>query len=485
MKLIEIINKRCNCKVSQVVVKSQIEERTVFKDINADNIGEYNISHRIGNVELLIKYSAPEQLSNEAVHLLTDFVEIYMENRASWEIAESVSKSPDIYVGRKTLDEMVEVVSNALINSGLFDKAAVMFFNEKLMELRGIYVAGSPVYTKEQVKLFKNKRVHVKKSIIEQLRECYKNPDDMERHVELEDKIFRSIDNTKLSNRLIIAPMMAGSRVYGVLITYSDHEYSNTHIFTARFTARLLNTMMMAVISNRRYDYATSFYKKIEMDMSSKQSLVTLGNYVATIAHEVKNPLISIGGFAKRLMKAITNEDLKRMAGIIATESIRLEHLTEDILSFSGKRVPNKSKILLKDFFGEIKPLFEARIAEHNFKLDVDIPDDACIYADVNQIKQVVVNLITNAMNAMENDGTVSITFKKQDGKASIMISDSGPGIPLDVMPNLFKPFFTTSSSGTGLGLPISRKILNNHNGDLTVYNGKNGAVFTLTLPVE
>ena len=65
------------------------------------------------------------------------------------------------------------------------------------------------------------------------------------------------------------------------------------------------------------------------------------------------------------------------------------------------------------------------------------------------------------------------------------MISDSGPGIPLEVMPNLFKPFFTTSNSGTGLGLPISRKILNNHNGDLTVYNSKNGAVFTIILPVE
>ena len=69
--------------------------------------------------------------------------------------------------------------------------------------------------------------------------------------------------------------------------------------------------MMMAVISNQKYEYTTSFYKEIESEMRSKQSLVTLGNYVATIAHEVKNPLISIGGFAKRLMKAVTNEDLK------------------------------------------------------------------------------------------------------------------------------------------------------------------------------
>ena len=124
-------------------------------------------------------------------------------------------------------------------------------------------------------------------------------------------------------------------------------------------------------------------------------------------------------------------------------------------------------------------------MAEHNFKLDIDIPDDAYIYADIDQIKQVIVNLIANAMNAMKSDGTVTISFQEKDGKTSIIISDTGPGIPLEVMPNLFKPFFTTSNSGTGLGLPISRKILNNHNGDLTVYNSKNGAVFTVTLPVE
>ena len=184
-------------------------------------------------------------------------------------------------------------------------------------------------------------------------------------------------------------------------------------------------------------------------------------------------------------MKAVTNDDLKRMAGIIATESIRLEHLTEDILSFSRKRPPQKEKINLLELFDDIKLLFETRMNESNFKLDIKIGKDDYIYADKDQIKQVVVNLIANAMNAMESDGTVTIEYEEKDNKTSIMISDTGPGIPLEVMPNLFKPFFTTSSSGTGLGLPICRKILNNHNGDLTVYNSKNGAVFTITLPVE
>ncbi len=432
MKLIEIINKRCNCKVIHVVIKSKIGERVAYRNVCEDNSKEY--IHRIhsGSMELEIKYSADKELSDEAVSLLTDLIDVYVENRAAWEIDEHVSKSPDIYAGRATLDEMVKVATNALVYSSLFDKAAVMFFNERLMELRGIYMIGIPPYTEEQVKAFRNKRVPVEQSIIKKLQEYNQYPDDIEMHLELEDKIFSSIDNVKLSNPLIIAPMMTGNKIYGILITYSNNKYTNTHIFTTRSTARLLNTMMMAAISNQKYEYTTSFYKEIE-----------------------------------------------------SAESIRLEHLTEDILSFSRKRPPKKEKILLKKLFSEIKPLFETRMAEHNFKMNIDIPDDAYIYADIDQIKQVIVNLITNAMNVMENDGTVAVNFQEKDGKTNIMISDSGPGIPLEVMPNLFKPFFTTSNSGTGLGLPISRKILNNHNGDLTVYNSKNGAVFTIILPVE
>ena len=279
MKLIEIINKRCNCKVTQVIVKSPMGERIAYRDVPVDNFKEYSIYLHTGNVDLNIIYSADKELSEEAVSLLTDLIDVYVENRATWEIAENVSKSPDIYAGRATLDEMVKVTTNALVYSGLFDKAAVMFFNEKLMELRGIYMTSIPPYTEEQVKVFRNKRVPVKKSIIKQLQEYNKRPDDIESHLELEDKIFRSIDNVQLTNPLIIVPMMTGNKIYGILITYSNNKYTNTHIFTTRSTARLLNTMMMAVISNQKYEYTTSFYKEIESEMRSKQSLVTLGNY--------------------------------------------------------------------------------------------------------------------------------------------------------------------------------------------------------------
>ena len=485
MKLIEIINRRCDCRITKITVCNSMGQRVVYADAPLDYCDEFSAEISLNNTKMIISYSAYKPLNDDDISLMTDLIDVYVENRATWEIAEHVSKSPDIFAGRATLEEMVCVTTNALVYSNLFDKAAVMFFNEKLMELRGIYLTSIPAYTDNQVQSFRNKRVPISKELFTKLLEYNASEDNYQHHLELEDKIFYSIDKVKLENSLILVPMVTGNKLYGVLITYCKEKYNITHTFTARSTARLLNTMMMAVISNQKYEYITAFYKEIEAEMRSKQSLVTLGNYVATIAHEVKNPLISIGGFAKRLMKAVTNDDLKRMAGIIATESIRLEHLTEDILSFSRKRPINKEKINLVELFDDIKLLFEARMAENNFKLNVKIKEDDYILADKDQIKQVMVNLIANAMNAMEHDGTVTIEYEQKDNKRSIMISDTGPGIPLEVMPNLFKPFFTTSSSGTGLGLPICRKILNNHNGDLTVYNSKNGAVFTITLPLE
>lgn len=495
MKLVDIINKYCNCELKTITLIENDKEHIIYNMSidNADNLQEYSISFNIENLNVSVKYISNKELSKESIHLLSDLVSVYIENVEALGIAEKVSNHQDIYSGQASLEDMVQTITKALVDSSLFDKVAIMFYNEKLMQMKGVCMADKS-YNKENALAFKNRRISIKKSTIKKLYECNKKGTYLLKSFDFADKIFKYIDNKSTkTNPLIIVPiinnisndMANNKKIYGVLATYSSNKYTNTNIIMTKYSAYILNNIIMAVLANKKYEYTTSFYKEIESDMKSKQSLVTLGNYVATIAHEVKNPLISIGGFAKRLVKSVENSNLKRMASIIASESIRLEHLTEDVLSFSRKRPPKKETIYLKTFFDDIKLLFESRMAEHNFNIDINIPEDAYIYADIDQIKQVVVNLIGNAMNAIGNNGTVSIDFQKKDNKTSIIISDTGPGIPIEIMPNLFKPFFTTSNSGTGLGLPISRKILNSHNGDLTVCNGKQGAIFTITLPVE
>lgn len=482
MKTVEIINRRCNCKISEITVKANTEERVIYKS-REEAERRHETALNINNSTVTVKYDSPQAFDNDKLELVKDFLSVYLDNKASRDIVSSISGSSDVFTGRVTLEEFIKVALNAMVSSGLFNKAAVMFFNDKTQELRGIYIAGITAYTAEQAEKFKNTRVPLSADIIARLMENNVTADP-DAYVELEDKIFRYIDNIRLNNTSIIAPMMTGNKLYGVLISYSEEKYSYNHIYIARNMARFLNTVMMAVMSYKKYEYTADFYKETEAKIKSDMNLVTLGGYAAMIAHEVKNPLISIGGFAKRLMSSVTDTDLKRIAGIIATESMRLEHLTEDILHFSKKNTPKKQKIILKTMLDNIKALFEQRMREHNFNININVPDNTEIYADNDQIKQVIVNLITNAMNAMESDGTVTISYDERNNRSYISISDTGSGIPDNILPDLFKPFFTTSSRGTGLGLPISRRILNNHGGDLKASNEeKGGAVFTMMLP--
>ena len=134
MKLIEIINRRCDCRITKIVVYNSMGERTVYADAPIDYCDEFSTEITLNNIRMLITYSAYAPLNDDAISLMTDLIDVYVENRATWEIAENVSKSPDIFAGRATLDEMVRVATNALVYSNLFDKAAVMFFNEKLMD---------------------------------------------------------------------------------------------------------------------------------------------------------------------------------------------------------------------------------------------------------------------------------------------------------------------------------------------------------------
>ena len=226
MKLIEIINRRCNCRITKVVIYNNFGERTAYADAPIDYCDEFSTEITLNNTKMVISYSADSPLSKDNISLMTDLIDVYVENRATWEIEEHVSKSPDIFAGRATLDEMVRVTTNALVYSNLFDKAAVMFFNEKLMELRGIYLTSIPAYTEKQVEEFRNKRVPISKELCTKLLEYHAADNNYDNHLELEDKIFYSIDKIKLDNSLIIVPMVTGNKLYGVLITYSKEKYN-------------------------------------------------------------------------------------------------------------------------------------------------------------------------------------------------------------------------------------------------------------------
>lgn len=220
--------------------------------------------------------------------------------------------------------------------------------------------------------------------------------------------------------------------------------------------------------------------------------LAAIGEMAASISHELKTPLITIGGFAYRLSKLIEGEGPERhYLDTIIGEAQRLEKLLGDILTYSRKPTICYHLCDLREIMQQTLDDHATTLNDLNIRLDTALPaGNWPVLGDASQLKQVFINLIVNAQDAMHEDGgELTVTLEKRSGAngdvAVAMIQDTGGGIPMDVLARIFTPFFTTKRHGTGLGLAIVSRIVQNHCGKLEARNCENGAIFTVSIPLS
>jgi signal transduction histidine kinase len=218
----------------------------------------------------------------------------------------------------------------------------------------------------------------------------------------------------------------------------------------------------------------------------------SLGEMTANIAHEIKNPLVIIGGFTKRLAKKLTLDKTEnRYADIIMKEVVRLEAILNEILDYVKDNPAHAESCNLNECLDEILYLFTSDAAWTQVEIikeyDDMLPHVLC---DGQQIKQVFINILVNSYEAMGGTGSITLRTGQTvlDGEPFVRasVTDNGGGIDPSVIENVFNPFFTTKERGTGLGLAISNKIVRNHGGHIEVENaaGK-GVTFIVCLPVK
>jgi signal transduction histidine kinase len=221
-----------------------------------------------------------------------------------------------------------------------------------------------------------------------------------------------------------------------------------------------------------------------------QEKLRSLGEMTANIAHEIKNPLLVIGGFAKRLAKKLDlRPQERRYLNIILREVGRLEGILNDVLTYA-KDIPFKRTVLnITDVISEIVNLFRSDPLWEKVDIEEDYERDIPpVYCDPEQMKQVFINILVNAYEAMEGEGKIGIRVFKKEIQAktyvAVSIADTGGGIDPLIVDNIFNPFFTTKEKGTGLGLSISNKIVLGHKGKIEVQNRFGiGATFIIYLP--
>lgn len=218
------------------------------------------------------------------------------------------------------------------------------------------------------------------------------------------------------------------------------------------------------------------------------ERLMALDQMVEGVAHEIRNPVTAIGGFARRLYDRLPPNTIeKQYAEIIVNESKRLEQMVRQIVESTVISIPSLRKRDLNEVITEALAACKEKLAEGKVTTKVQLAEDLPPFImDAGNLRRVIAHLISNAINAMPEGGTLTITTSRRNHFAQIQVADTGVGIPPKILPHIFDPFFTTKSSGPGLGLAMVHKIIKQHGGQIQVESepGK-GTTFTITLPLR
>lgn len=212
------------------------------------------------------------------------------------------------------------------------------------------------------------------------------------------------------------------------------------------------------------------------------ERLISLGEMSAGLVHEFKNPITSLRGFIELIRAGVPYEE--EYYQVIGDELNRMDRLTHELLSFAKPQHQGWELMTINSICQDMAILFRQQLLTHKIHLNVDLTDNLYFLGNRCQIKQVFINLIKNAIEAIEEEGSIYITGIHDTRELHVTIKDTGPGIPYIQLSNIMEAFFTTKQSGTGLGLNMSKKIVEDHHGKLIATSKLNeGTMFTLNLP--
>jgi signal transduction histidine kinase len=233
------------------------------------------------------------------------------------------------------------------------------------------------------------------------------------------------------------------------------------------------------------YSEAQSDLQKSRGELRSSAPLAALGRAVAHVAHEIRNPLAAIGGFARAIEKRAEDpQRVREHARIISDEVSRLERILTDIMTVSTAPTLAPRLQPLNDVVARTADLIRVQMPGA-VALEVDCdPAAPAVPFDSERIEQVLINLVRNAVEVLPGGGIVRISTRACNGGTELIVRDDGPGMPEEVMARAFEAFYTTKRKGTGLGLAVSRQIVLAHGGDVRLESapGK-GTTFTIYLP--
>jgi len=299
------------------------------------------------------------------------------------------------------------------------------------------------------------------------------------------------------ARQFVLVPLIARNQPVGVILAdnlYSGQPISEEHVELLRMFA---NQAAIAIENAENYERLQEEKAHLEQayrDLADAQDklvrserLIAIGRMATHVAHEIRNPLVTIGGFADiiRSRPHASRGDVVRHAQIIANEVHRLENILARVMDFSKPPSPLLRQAPIASVIRETVEQLRSRMEQQNIKIHLDLPHpETELLIDPDQIKQVLLNLFQNAIETMRDGGRLSIRSQADSAQYTVVVANTGDPIRPEDMPNLFEPFFSTKPGGTGLGLAVSQKILQEHGGDIRAKSSlAHGTEFIITLP--
>ncbi len=311
----------------------------------------------------------------------------------------------------------------------------------------------------------------------------------------------KTIADTIGCNSFAAAPLMSRGKAEGLIIAdnlisgkpITDEDVNRLSIITNQVGTAIENSQLLQSLAEK-----VEALKKAYLDLKENRELLlraerlsVVGEVAASVAHEIRNPLTSIGGFTRAVLRDLENPEKarnnRRFLNIILEEVRRLERIVNEILGFVRPVTPRFEYADINAVVEQTFNMMEGEIDPKKIIITKDLQKDLpLVWMDADQIRQVLLNVFRNAVHAMENGGMLSVITTGDDKCVKIHVSDTGPGIPSEFKDKLFTAFFTTKSTGSGLGLTISSQIIKNHGGTIEVESHEGeGSTFIITLPLR
>jgi len=226
--------------------------------------------------------------------------------------------------------------------------------------------------------------------------------------------------------------------------------------------------------------------KRLEREAQLRREMAALGELTAGVVHEIRSPLSVISATAQLMLRQVSPEHkMHDTATSILDEVAELEKTVAGLLMFARPLELDFKQIPLDEVIERAAALCRPRIDKRGIRLELDLPATMpLVRADFQRLAQAIANLINNSVDALDTGGTIRVTANDNGPeRVDVSISDDGPGVPPQIRPRLFEPFFTQKEGGTGLGLSIVHKVITAHDGGIELMPTPSGATFQITLP--